>query len=221
MNPEELARKHPRVYHVTDHRNWDGIEKHGLLSTSSLLSLFEVSDSDRIAIERRCRLKSVRLEHPVHGEAIITDNVPLSDEALMSCVDDGLAPADWYAILNRRVFFWVNLKPLGGFLQAQAYRGRERLVLKFDTFSLAQQYGEQMELFPFNSGSALRRPARRGLSTFTPLLRHDYATWRRLRGMAKPDRIAEVTVVGGVDRVADHLIDHYLTSGSCIGEPRL
>jgi hypothetical protein len=92
--PDELAEKHPHLYHVTDPRNWDGIRTHGLLSTSRLLSLFEIPDADRLAIERRSRPKSVPLTHPVHGEAIITDNVPLSEKALMSCLDDGLVPAD-------------------------------------------------------------------------------------------------------------------------------
>ncbi len=74
MTPEELAEKHPRLYHVTDPRNWEGIQKHGLLSTSRLLSLFEVSDADRDGIERQRWPESVRLTHPVHGEAVITDN---------------------------------------------------------------------------------------------------------------------------------------------------
>jgi hypothetical protein len=205
MTPEELAEKHPCLYHVTDPRNWDGIRKHGLLSTSRLLSLFEYSDADRVAFERQRRPESVPLTHPVHGEAIITDNIPLIEKALIPYLDDGLAPADWYAMLNRRVFFWVDKKRLDGFLQAQAHQGRERLVLVFNTSSVAKQYREQMELCPINSGSARRRPARRGLSTFTPLLRHDYATWQRQRVKASPDRIVEVTAVGGVDHIADHL----------------
>ncbi|MBA3637350.1 MAG: hypothetical protein H0W57_13175, partial [Rubrobacteraceae bacterium] len=214
--PEELARKHRHLYHVIDPHNWDGIQKHGLLSTSRLLSLFEYSNADRAVIERQRRPASVRLSHPVHGEAVINDNIPLIEKALTPYLDDGLAAADWYAMLNRRVFFWVDKTSRDGFLRAQAYQGRDRLVLVLDTLSVAKRYGEQMELSPINSGSALRRPPRRGLSTFTPLLKHDYATWRRLRHRVKatPDHIVEVTVVGGVDHIADHLIERHLVTGA-------
>jgi hypothetical protein len=132
----------------------------------------------------------------------------------MSYLDVGLAPADWYAILNRRVFFWVSTKRLDGFLQAQAHQGWERLVLVLATSSVAKRHTEQMELSPINSGSARRRPARRGLSTFTPLLSCDYPTWQRQRDKASPDHIAEVTVVGGVDHIADLVIERHLVSGA-------
>jgi hypothetical protein len=219
VTPDELAEQHPLLYHVTDPHNWDGIRKHGLLSTSSLLSLFEVSDDARVAVERQRRPESVPLPpHPVHGEAFINDNNPLIEKALMSCLDDGLAPADWYAMLNRRVFFWVTKKRCDEFLGAKTHHGRDRLVLVLDTLSVAQRYAEQMELSPINSGSAIHQPPRRGLSTFTPLLDYDYATWRRLRRQAKVkeslDHIAEVTVVGGLDPNPDFVVECHLVSGA-------
>jgi hypothetical protein len=214
VTPEELADKHPHLYHVTDPRNWDGIQKHGLLSTSRLLSLFEVPAANRVAIERRRRPESVRWWDPVHREAIINDNSPLIEKALIPYLDDGLTPADWYAKLNRR-FFWVTKKRRDEFLQAKAHHGRDRMVLVLDTLSVAQQYAEQMELSPINSGSARRRPPRRGPSTFTALLRHDYPTWQKLRVRDKAtlDRIAEVTEVGGVDHITDYVIGRHLVSG--------
>jgi hypothetical protein len=54
VTPEELARKHPRLYHVTEPSNWKGIQKHGLLSTSRILSLFEVPAARRVTIEGQC-----------------------------------------------------------------------------------------------------------------------------------------------------------------------
>jgi hypothetical protein len=73
---------------------------------------------------------------------------------------------------------------------------------------------EKAELSPINSGSAIHQSPRRGLSTFTPLLSCDYATWQKRRGMTKPDRLAEVTVVGGVDPITDHVIERHLVSGA-------
>jgi hypothetical protein len=211
LSPEDLAKIHPRLYHVTDPSALQGIMRHGLLPTSVLLSLFEVPSVDRKAIERRRRPASVSLSHPIHGSAIITDNRPLSETALTTCLDDGLAPEDWLAILNNRIFFWSDEKSLARLLGARLNRVRDRLVLVLDTLSVARQHHQRMELSAINTGSTIRRPARRGLSTFVPLARHDYETWRRLRGGW--DRIREVTVVGGVTQIADHLIKHCRVPG--------
>lgn len=211
MSPEELAAKHPRLYHVTDPRALPGILRHGLLPTSGLLSLFEVPAADRPAIERRRRPAGVPLSHPTHGDAVITDNLPLSEAALASCLDDGLAPGDWLAMLNERVFFWADEEGLGRLLGARLNRGRDRAVLVLDTLGVARRHGPRMELSAINTGSTIRRPARRGLSTFVPLHRHGYEAWRRLRGGR--DRVREVTVVGGVSDVAEHLVEHRFVAG--------
>jgi flagella basal body P-ring formation protein FlgA len=58
----------------------------------------------------------------VHGEATINDNIPLIEKALTPYLDDGLEAADWYAMLNRRVFFWVTKNDADRFLQAKAQR---------------------------------------------------------------------------------------------------
>ena len=44
VTPEELAQAYPRLYHMADAQSWESIRKHGLLSTSSLLDLYEVKD---------------------------------------------------------------------------------------------------------------------------------------------------------------------------------
>jgi uncharacterized protein DUF7002 len=211
VSPEDLAAVHPRLYHVADPGALPGILRHGLLPTSGLLTLFEVPAAERRAIERRRRPESVRLTHPAHGEAVITDNMPLSEAALEACLDDGLTPADWLLLLNGRVFFWPDEESLGRLLGARLNRNRDRLVLVLDTLGVARRHHRRMELSAINTGSTIRRPARRGLSTFAPLGLHDYEAWRRLRGGR--DRIREVTVVGGVADVAEHLVGHHIAPG--------
>jgi hypothetical protein len=211
VSPEDLAALHPRLYHVADPVALPGILRHGLLPTSDLLSLFDVPATERRAIERRRRPAGVPLEHPVHGRAVITDNLPLSEAALAACLNDGLAPGDWLALLNSRVFFWPDRDSLARLLGARLNRGRDRLVLVLDTLGVARRHRRRMELAAINTGSTIRRPARRGLSTISPLELHDYGTWRRLRGGR--DRIREVTVVGGVADVAEHLVEHYVAPG--------
>lgn len=105
MTQQELAERHPRLYHVTEPGAWVSIKKRGLLSTTRLLDLFEVEKEKRKQIEEKRRPATVHLDHPIHGSVIINDNVTLSEKALLTCLDDGLAPVDWFRILNERVFF--------------------------------------------------------------------------------------------------------------------
>ena len=211
MTPEELAERHPRLYHLTSPEAVRGILRHGLLPTSGLLSLFEIPAEERSRIECARRPASMQLTHPVHGRATITDNLPLSMTALSSCLDDRMSPVDWLRALNRRVFFWADQDGLSRLLGARLNRDRERVVLVLDTLSLAQRYAEHIELSPINSGATVRRAARRGITTFTPMRLHSYEAWRRLRG--RRDRILEVTVVAGIADIAEHLVEILRVTG--------
>ena len=217
MTPEELAAMHLRLYHATDAANLDGILRHGLLSTSRILNLCGAPDEERAAFTRQRRRDRVTLEHPDGGVAMITDNSPLHEGNLARCLDDGLSVEDWCTKLNERVFFWVDERSLHRLLNAEASRQRDRVVLVFDTESLAQAYAGQIELSPINSGSSLRKPARRGHATFAPLLRHSYAEWRQLRvergEKTTPDTIKEVTVLGGIEHVERFLVRRYVVPG--------
>ena len=205
MTPEDLAGLHPRLYHVTAPGAWASIARHGLLPASALLDLFEVDAARRADLTTRRRPAEIRLEHPAHGTAVLSDNLPLSERALAACLDDGLAPRDWLNLLNDRVFFWADLDGLARLLKARINRGRPREVLVIDTLGLARAHAGRVEVSPINSGSTLRRPARRGRATFAPLSAMSYAEWRRRRGGR--DRILEVVVRGGVADIARHLLE--------------
>lgn len=207
VTPEELAGRHPRLYHVTTPGAWASISRLGLLPASVLLELFELSAARRGELTAARRPTEVRIEHPAHGAAILTDNLPLSERALAGCLDDGLAPQDWLRMLNARVFFWADTDGLARLLGARMNRGRPREVLTFDTLGLARAHAERIEISPINSGATIRKPARRGLATFTPLLASGYAEWRRQRGGR--DRILEVVVHGSVPDIARYLIDKW------------
>src|SRR5580700_8058153 len=96
------------MYHMAQVRSWPSIQKHGLLSTSSLLDLFEWPRKERIAIETQQRPKSIALTHPVYGTAVIRDQKPLSEKRLASCLRGGITVKQWLLLLNRRVFFWLE-----------------------------------------------------------------------------------------------------------------
>lgn len=212
MTPQELAALHPRLFHVTAPGAWASIARHGLLPAASLLEMLEVPAARHDALTRRRRPSEVAIDHPRHGRVVLNDNLPLSEAALAACLDDGLRPADWLAMLNARVFFWADEAGLARLLAARMNRGRARLVLVVDTLGLAAQHAARMEVCPINSGSTIRRAARRGLATFTPLGAMGYAEWRRRRG--RQDRVLEVTVVGGVPDIARHVIERRETGGA-------
>jgi hypothetical protein len=181
MKPSELAAYHPRLYHVTEPGAWESIKQKGLLSTSRLLDLFGVEGTAREKIEASRRPFAV------------------------NCLDDNLTPSDWLRILNARVFFWPSLEDLHSLLNARLNRMRQRDVLVIDTLSLAKAHANRMELCPINSGATLRKAARRGLYTFTPLSQYSFNEWRKLRG--RHDRIREVVVQDQVIDIACHTIE--------------
>src|SRR5262245_53924072 len=90
--------------------SWPSIASRGLLSATALLDLFEVPEPDRTEIEGSSRPDSVAIEHPRYGRAVIRDNKPLLESRLSGCLEDGLAPEDWYRLLNQRAFFWLTRK---------------------------------------------------------------------------------------------------------------
>ena len=205
MTPEELASRHPKLYHMTSPGTWPAIKMRGLLPAVALLELHEDDEGRRLELSTRRRPIEVRLEHPVHGTAILNDNLPLSERALANCLDDGLTPRDWLRMLNERVFFWADANGLGRLLTARMNRTRSRQILVFDTLGLARAHADRVEISPINSGATIRKPARRGLTTFTPILAKSYDAWRRQRGQR--DRIVEVTIRGGVPDIARYLVD--------------
>ncbi len=205
MTPEDLAARHPSLYHVTWPEAWDSIHLNGLLPASALLDRFEAPAAVRQAIGAAPRTGTVTLTHPLHGTATLNDQLPMRTEALRRCLDDGLSPSDWLAILDSRVFFWSDERGLHRLLGSRANRGRTLLVLEIGALALAQAYADRIELSAINSGATMRKPARRGRATFTPMLAHSYQEWSRLRGQR--DRILELTVRGSVPDIATYITE--------------
>lgn len=205
MLPEELAEKHPKLYHITEAGASENIKTIGLHSTKSLLELFEIEPEKKELLKSQRRAQPIHIEHATYGKAVLNDNTPLLEKALTSCLEPPLTVADWMQILNSRVFFWPSEEDLNHHLNARLNRGRMKDVLVIDTLSLLQKYQEKVELCPINSGVTFRKAARRGIDTFTPLLKYSYKEWSHLRG--KKDQVKEVTVVGAILDINDHIID--------------
>lgn len=207
MTPEELADLHPRLFHVAGADAFSGISKLGLLPTAVLLKRFEVEPATQKELTEKRRPVPVVINHQRYGKVEINDNLPLTEKALAQCLDDGLAPRDWLSILNERVFFFPNEEAAFALASARMNVERVKTVVVLHTLPLARAYADSLELCPINSGSTIRKPARRGLATFTPLKKLSYAEWRGLRGQR--DTIREVAIRGGIPDIKDFVVEAF------------
>ena len=197
---DELLRDCPVLFHMAEAGSWPSIRRLGLWSTSALLERFAVPLAQRAAIESQRRPESVELTHPEWGRAVIRDNKPINDASLRRCLGDGLEPADWYRILNARVFFWLSEKRLLKLLGARSYARSAHDVIALDARPLVERYREQITLSPINSGATSRFPVARGLDTFRPIRAYPYADYRAKR--PRGERVVELAVSPGVPDIA-------------------
>lgn len=92
--------------------------------------------------------------------------------ALAGALENGLEPADWYALLNSFVFLWPDRERMDR--QRRACGSRPQVVLTFDSAALLDHFQAEAFVSPINSGNARRKAARRGRDTFVP-----YTAWLR------------------------------------------
>ena len=108
MKEADLLEHFPRLWHMAEDGSFELIRKNGLLSTTALLELYGVSGEEREKLERRHRPECVTITKKGLPDAIVRDQKPMREGPLSGCLTDGLTPADWYQILNDRVFFWLS-----------------------------------------------------------------------------------------------------------------
>jgi hypothetical protein len=200
MTKEELIQYYPRAYHMAEANTWDSIRRYGLLSTTALLDLFEIKGEERYRLESERRSECVTIRHPVHGTAVIRDQKPMSEKALSKCLQ-GATPRQWYELLNRRTFFWLNPDRLSRLLSARAYRDRPHCVITVDTRKLVEERADRVTLCPINSGSTIMSAPSRSPGSFYPIDGYPFDQWRQCRG--KRNAIAELAVEYAVSNIAE------------------
>jgi hypothetical protein len=67
VTPKALSELYPRLHHMAHEDAWEQIQRFGLLSTTSILNLWEVKGEERSDIEREMKRSSVELVHPRYG----------------------------------------------------------------------------------------------------------------------------------------------------------
>ena len=201
----EFVKHYPRLYHMAEAGTWPSIQRHGLLSTSALLDLFEIKGQQRDSIELQRRPASVRIQHPKRGQAVIRDQRPISDVKLRQALQGGLTPSDWYRLLNVMVFFWTELDRLNRLLGGRWYRGRDHTVLTVDSRKLLLAHADDVMLCHINSGAMPYGPTPRGSSTFVPFAEWSGGVGPR-SGKLKAS-IVETAVRYAIPDIADMVVD--------------
>jgi uncharacterized protein DUF7002 len=202
-----------RIYHLAEAANWPSIRRNGLLSTTVLLNRAGLRG------ERRNRLESCqRLEHTELPTGVyLRDQKPLPAVALRKCLV-GMTPFEWYALINSKVFFWLDVDRLNR--QRDACEPRPQVVLEVDAMRLVAHHSDRIALSRINTGNARRRPATRGRSTFVP-----YRTWAESGWISEGGRLGllakrpnhppvELTVAEGVTDIMRFVVGvHHLGPG--------
>lgn len=211
MNEADLVRQFPRLWHMAEDGSWPSIEEHGLLSTSALVDLYGINGNERNTIILQRRSRSVPISRVGLPDAVIRDNIPMTDSALRKCLNDSLTPSQWYEILNGKVFFWLSQDRLRRLLGAKAYRDKTQTVLTIDTASLVNAYRNRISLSPINSGSTIMKPQPRGLDTFLPIAEYPYDFWKNKR--SRKSAVIELVVDHSVPDIKDHVIAVHRVKG--------
>jgi len=204
LTREELIETYPRLWHMAEDGSWDSISQRGLLSTTALLDLYKIDGSKRREIESKHRPDSVKISCAGLLDAVIRDQKPMSDRALITCLTDGITPTEWYQILNANVFFWLSKRRLRRLLEARAYRDFPQVVLTVETATLVQAHGERILLSAINSGSTIMRAQPRGKNTFRSISDYPFDEWRKKR--SRRNAVVELVVPGRIDDITDHVI---------------
>lgn len=198
---ERLSALYPRLDHVSEVGSWEGIRRHGLLSTSALLDRFDVSPAQRAQIESSHRPHSVTLRHKDHGECVIRDQKPMDDRRLERALRNAFTPSRWYSLLNRHVFFWLSHERVQRLLGARAYRSRQQTLLVVDTAALLRVHSDRTVLSPLNTGATKPMPHERGADCFLPLSDYPFELWfSKRRGK---DPIVELAIQYAVPDVTN------------------
>ena len=229
MTPQELDKliaEHPVLYHLTWRGAWPSIMEHGLLSTNALLDRGDKSldKEDGTGYHRRSECVSVESKKSgsVPLKATIRDQKTVDDTRLSNYLEPtGMSMEDWYRRQNARVFFFMTKEsPKGGkerglVALAQKYERNDMMqdMIVVCTKSLINAHYHKIDLSHYNSGYNLndqRFPenATRGRRHDFLFLRIENYPYRRKDNKDKVHyhKVKELTVVGGVPDIRDHVI---------------
>src|SRR5687767_7701617 len=134
------------VFHIAEADNWPSIQRDGLLSAKALFERAGSRVEDRAAIRKHRPVRAV-----LGDGTVIRDQSPMPPAALEPCLR-GITPAQWYGLLNSKVFFWFDEERVARHLHA--CRRTAQVVLTIDAEALLARHAARACVAPFNTGNA-------------------------------------------------------------------
>jgi hypothetical protein len=114
-----------------------------------------------------------------------------------------MRPADWYRLLNTKVFFWLTRARLLRLLNAGAYRRKPHDVIEVRSRPLVEVYYKKIWLCPMNSGCTKPFPHPRSEKTFRRISDYPYAERAHVK---RGERVVELAVDYGIPDIRDYAI---------------
>lgn len=202
MKLETFVLHYPRLYHMAEEGTWPSIKKHGLLSTLATLDRYNITGLQRQALEETHRPSKVSVGKA--GDSIVLrDQIPMPPNRLEDALVDGTSPAQWYKLINSKVFMWAEEHRLFTLLNARAYKKLTHDVLTIDTASLVRDYADKIMLCRMNSGNTFPMPHPRGVGDFMTI--DAYPAKPRTGGPVK--RVVEVVTDYSIPNIKDYVTE--------------
>ena len=205
MSPQEFAAAFPKLYHAAWPQARERIARDGLMSPLALCESMGLSDQETESILTTRRPAITDLGSGV----VLNDNSPLQLGPLRRALPEHLSPEDWMRALNSRVFLFPSRRAADAFTSVLRSRELARDVWELDGRELAEAHLDRLEITPFNTGAATRRPPYRDLDTFAKVRGLDLDEWRHRRrraGRKTPDSVREVCVFHSAPGVHPRLV---------------
>jgi hypothetical protein len=207
MDLELLCNLHPQLYHMAHKDALASILRHGLLSTSALLDLFEVFGERRAELETKMRRNLETLAHPKLGTVVLRDQKPIGSDAKLQRSLKSVSVSDWHQLLNSKVFFWVTRERVSKLRNARAYKRNNHLLLTLRTKDVVQEYKNRVRLCHINSGCCMPIAHPRSPDFFRTIESFDYDYWRR-KGRTRKNIIVEFVVEYKIENISRFMVDH-------------
>ena len=180
----------PRLLHFTLAANLPSIEQNGLLRPITLAQMCSVPIERLILRTDALPLRGNGVSARLNSQAWLVAGRRQADQFL-----DGHSLESWSRQLDERLFFWPDRKG-AAFAKSLTDRG-DFAMLEVDSRRFYEAFREQIYLSPINSGSAMRKPARRGDWIYVSAKARwdEFADNRIRRGLtASRDTVVEVSL---------------------------
>lgn len=202
MQLNKFIEHYPRLYHMAEAGTWSSIKQHGLLSTLAVLDRYKLVGPQRLALEDQHRPAKVAVGSP-ENSIVLRDQIPMPPKRLDDALIDGTTPAEWYRLINSKVFMWTEEHRLFNLLNARAYKKLTHDVLTIDTESFVRDYEKKIMLCRMNSGNTFPMPHARTLRDFMTIA--NYPARPRSGGPIK--KVVEVVTDYSIPNIKDYVIE--------------